>query len=353
VALYELTADGVLHDLPSTTFATEHVLERADLQAALREHIKVLGEDLLVVSEEFGGFEVRRRIDLLCVDNTARLVVVELKRTEDGGHMELQALRYAAMVSAMTFDQLVDTYQRYLVDRGDPQPDRARDDLARFLDAAGGEDAVLDRRVRVVLVSAGFDPQITTTVLWLNELYGLEISCVRILPYRVGGRLLLDVTQLIPLPEATEFQVALRERETAARAAGARVQHRDMTKYVITTPSGREGPMPKRRAVLALIRAAHLAGYPAAKIAEALSTALPGPARLRPVDGHLDGATLRSAFAAAHPEVGEPGRFFLEEPLHDDDGRTWVPYKMWATDTVPALDALVALDPDRFGYEEA
>jgi hypothetical protein len=40
-----------------------------------------------------------RSIDLLCIDKQANLVVIELKRTEDGGHMELQAIRYAAMVS--------------------------------------------------------------------------------------------------------------------------------------------------------------------------------------------------------------------------------------------------------------
>ena len=35
----------------------------------------------------------------------ANLVVVELKRTEDGGLMDLQALRYAAMISAMPFER--------------------------------------------------------------------------------------------------------------------------------------------------------------------------------------------------------------------------------------------------------
>jgi hypothetical protein len=41
-----------------------------------------------------------------------------LKRTEDGGHMELQSIRYASMVSTMTFDQAVDTFGRYLKQLG-------------------------------------------------------------------------------------------------------------------------------------------------------------------------------------------------------------------------------------------
>jgi hypothetical protein len=43
------------------------------------------------------------------------------------------------------------------------------------------------------LVSAGFDTQITTTVLWLNDVFGMDIRCIRLTPYKVDGRLLLDV----------------------------------------------------------------------------------------------------------------------------------------------------------------
>src|SRR5690606_36690952 len=82
---------------------------------------------LMVVAEEFGEFrDVRRRLDLLCMDKSGQLVVVELKRTEDGGHMELQALRYAAMVSTMTFRQLVDIYERHLARVGDTTSQTAR-----------------------------------------------------------------------------------------------------------------------------------------------------------------------------------------------------------------------------------
>src|SRR4051812_13132866 len=113
--LYDMTSDGKLTKIPATTFATQGVLERRHLQAALRGHIEVLGDDLLVIAEEFGEFtDANRRIDLLCVDRSGRLVVVELKRTETGGAMDLQALRYAAMVSTMTFDDVEAALRRHL-----------------------------------------------------------------------------------------------------------------------------------------------------------------------------------------------------------------------------------------------
>ena len=74
--------------------------ERRDLQRLLRENVEVIAPETLVIAEEFGDWEdSRRRIDLLAVDKAANLVVIELKRTEDGGHMDLQSIRYASMVS--------------------------------------------------------------------------------------------------------------------------------------------------------------------------------------------------------------------------------------------------------------
>src|ERR1039458_2149199 len=118
------------------------------------------------------------------------------------GHLELQALRYAAMVSAMTFDDLVTAHASYLRSVDPDVADDARARLVAWLAGAGGEETVVSREVRIVLASAGFDPEITTTVLWLNDVYGLDIRCVRLTLYRVGERLLLNFEQIIPLPEA-------------------------------------------------------------------------------------------------------------------------------------------------------
>ncbi|MEO5928432.1 MAG: hypothetical protein ABIR47_00735, partial [Candidatus Kapaibacterium sp.] len=73
-------------------FADERWRERDDLQPLLRDNSGAIDSELLIISEEFNNWEdSSRRVDLLGLDKSGNLVVIELKRTEDGGHMELQA----------------------------------------------------------------------------------------------------------------------------------------------------------------------------------------------------------------------------------------------------------------------
>ncbi len=114
MAIYDILADE-LRKVEETSFCAEGKRERDDLQRLLRSDVEVVSPDTLVISEEFGEWQdSRRRIDLLGIDKDANLVVIELKRNEDGGHMELQAIRYAAMVSTMTFERAVEVYSEYL-----------------------------------------------------------------------------------------------------------------------------------------------------------------------------------------------------------------------------------------------
>jgi hypothetical protein len=68
----------------------------------------------------------------------------ELKRTEDGGHMELQALRYAAMVSTMTATHLVSTY----AEANDLDIQEARQIITEWV---GDPFEVLPSQVRIIL----------------------------------------------------------------------------------------------------------------------------------------------------------------------------------------------------------
>ena len=206
-----------LKALSETSFGAESIMERKDIQRLLREQISVLDERLMVIAEEFGDWlDASRRIDLLCIDSDANLVVVELKRTDDGGLMELQALRYAAMVSAMTFEQLVDTFARHK-SKAQPDIEAARLAIKEFL----GWDDIYEEQfaqdTRIVLAAADFSKELTTAAMWLSE-HGIDIRCVRMKPWRMeDGTVLLDVQQLIPLPEATEFQTQIGVKKQAER----------------------------------------------------------------------------------------------------------------------------------------
>lgn len=120
--IYEFAPDRI-QPLTKTTFSLMQLHERHDLQRLLRENIAVIAPDTFVIAEEFGEWEdSRRRIDLLGIDREANLVVIELKRTEDGGHIDPQAIRYATMISTMTFDQAVTGFAHRLDSRGNSSP---------------------------------------------------------------------------------------------------------------------------------------------------------------------------------------------------------------------------------------
>lgn len=208
MTIFHYTANE-LKPINETNFGVEGILERKDLQRLLRSQISVIDERLMVIAEEFGDWlDSSRRIDLLCLDSDANLVVVELKRTDDGGHMELQALRYAAMVSAMTFDQLVETHARYK-DRAQPDTDGAKASILEFLAWSSVDEDQFAQDTRIVLASADFSKELTTAVLWLRE-RDIDIRCVRLKPYRMSdGTVLLDVQQIIPLPETASFQTQI------------------------------------------------------------------------------------------------------------------------------------------------
>lgn len=216
MTIYALTNEQLV-PVSATSFTAENIHERRHIQQLLKANIAVLGEDLMVIAEEFGEWvDSSRRIDLLCLDADANLVVVELKRTEDGGHMELQALRYAAMISAMTFEQLVETHARYR-NPGQPDHDGAQAAILDFLGWASPDEDQFGQDTRIILASANFSKELTTAVLWLRD-RDIDIRCVRLQPYRMaGGPILLDVQQLIPLPETASFQTQIGVKRQAER----------------------------------------------------------------------------------------------------------------------------------------
>ena len=206
---FEFT-DNELVPIGQRTLQDQSIWERRDLQKVLRKSLQELLPEVLILAEEFCDWDdSKRRIDLLGIDRDANLVVIELKRGETGSYMELQAIRYAAMVSTMTFDQAVSAFASSDSDFDEPS---ARAKLLEFLswDEPNEDDFAQD--VRLVLFSEDFAKELSSSILWLNG-KGLDITCFKMSCFEVAGKTLLDFQQIIPLKEAEEYQVRVREKQ--------------------------------------------------------------------------------------------------------------------------------------------
>ncbi|MEU4558896.1 hypothetical protein AB0F72_10925 [Actinoplanes sp. NPDC023936] len=165
----------------------EHkLLETNHLEEWVVANPQILGGNILVVAQQYAGWQTTggdtgsERLDILGLDSTGQLVVVELKRQSDK-RVHLQALTYGALVAGFTKEILASAHANYASSRlGESLS--LEEALLRLRDHVEGEwgDELLTRP-RIVLVAEHFPPQVMTTVNWLAELApDLIIQCVEL-----------------------------------------------------------------------------------------------------------------------------------------------------------------------------
>ena len=246
-----LLENGQLNAIQGTMFINESILERKHLQQALKQNISVIAADCLVLTEEYAEWDAsRKRIDLLAIDKQANLVIIELKRTDTGDHMELQALRYASMISTMTFEHALDVLVDYRNKNGEEgfTRENARETIEDFIELDAINETNFGNDVRIILVSAEFSKELTTSVIWLNE-RDLDITCVRMKPYKYQDQILIDIQQVLPLPEAKDYQIRAQKKAEERREIQKNLNSKDYSKYLF---NGLE--LNKRKLVLELIK---------------------------------------------------------------------------------------------------
>ena len=340
--LYRIS-NNEMNRLEQTTFEQQNLKER-QVQTMLKAQIDEIVPDTLVVAEEFGDWEdSRRRIDLLGIDKNANLVVIELKRTQDGGHMELQALRYAAMISALSFDKLVSVHADYLV-KNEIQKD-AKTNLLKFLEWDEPDEERFAQEVKIALVSAEFSRELTTSVMWLND-FGLDIRCVRMQPYTNGEEVYLDVRTIIPLPETADYQIQIREKKQREREA--RHSSRDRTKYNVYIADEKYERLGKGRMILRIVSyiISHEHGNPDEIIEAIPPTVKKAKYLFEDYDGELDTEQFRKLYRENYPNDTRERYFMNEGELFHIDGKTYAFSNEWATTTLEAVDALKTSFPD-------
>ncbi len=340
--IYELNDTGI-KPLQKTTFADQGIRERQDIQRLLREQIEIISAQTMVIAEEFGDWDAsRRRIDLLCIDKDANLIVIELKRTEDGGHMELQAIRYSAMISTMTFDQVVEAHKSYLSSIGSDED--AQQHILDFLEWDEPDEDSFAQDVRIVLASAEFSKELTSAVLWLND-KGIDIRCVKMEPFYDGQRILLDIQQVIPLPETEQFQVQVRQKKQKGQQS--RTSFRDFSKFTLMI-GGQEYPrMNKRNLMHQIVSTVIQTGVKPDEITSLISW------RKGNLFISFNGELDEEKFAEQLMKLDTGGKlpktkryFCKQDELFVMDGKTYAMTNQWGLRTLEAVDLLKAKYPD-------
>ena len=336
MAIYKIDNNEITA-IKETSFAERGLKERSDLQRLLKRQVDIISPDTLVVAEEFGEWEEsRRRIDLLGIDKAANIVVIELKRTEDGGHMELQAIRYAAMVSTLTFERVVEMFEKYLSDNNTDQ--NARETILEFLEWEDADEDQFGQDVRIVLASAEFSKELTTAVMWLNE-RNLDIRCIRLKPYKDAERTLLDVQTVIPLPEAEAYQIQIREKQQKERQS--RRSSRDFTRFDVTINGKTVTNQPKRGVMFHVIKPIIDSGVKPEQVADIIFWRKKNLFYCFNEELNEEQVIARLAEENKGGAVPKHRRYFSkEDELFHLDGKTYLLTNQWGLKTLEAVELL-------------
>lgn len=206
--------------------------EREHLQEWVLQHPQILG-DVKIVSFEFGrwtgadGGVERDRLDILGVDADGRLVVVELKRDKAPDTVDMQALKYAALVSRFTREDLDKVHAHYLSrKRGEAvMPDEAGAELDEW--ATITEDSL--RIPRLVLMASEFPRTVTATLVFLHQQLGLDVQLLAFQAYQTGTDVLLTVSQHYPPPDVEEFVLSPEVNEARQQRSAKQSKKREAT----------------------------------------------------------------------------------------------------------------------------
>lgn len=211
--------------------------ERKHLQEWLENYPQALtqsdGDELLVIQKEFDGFDdTRERLDLLAIDKDGNLVIIENKLDDSGRDVVWQALKYASYCANLKKQQVVEIFQRYLNQKAQNEgtaPADAESMLLEFLQADDLQSVQLNtlKSQRLILVAAHYRKEVTNTVLWLSQ-FGVNCQCFKVTPYQAGTELFLNVEQIIPTPEASDFMIGMIAKEAEEKTASneQRLSHR-------------------------------------------------------------------------------------------------------------------------------
>ena len=227
MAIYSIDSSNQntpLELLEPATFAALDYKERNDIQEWIDKTPGCLGEPLLMLGKEFDGFDKSRdRLDLLAMDASGNLVVIENKRDDSGKDVVGQAIKYAAFCSTLSEQDIVIIHSKAF-DHAEDSTVAAQKDIEDFLTEHREYDSELgyNHDQRIIIVSGGYKPEAISAAVWVLE-KNINITLIKLDIYSVGegtaATQLMSIDKILPSPDlSTELVRMKREREKTANA---------------------------------------------------------------------------------------------------------------------------------------
>ena len=144
-------------------------LEALDLEAWIEADPSIVRPGLRLIGRQV--MTSSGPLDLLAIDRSGDLVVIELKRDRLPREALAQAIDYASDLATWSIDKISEACVKFTVE--------SLDDVfsASFPDVAL-ETAKINERQRIVLVGFGAETALERMVEWLSENYGVSINAV-------------------------------------------------------------------------------------------------------------------------------------------------------------------------------
>jgi hypothetical protein len=198
--------------LKKKTFQVLGFKERKHLQEWICKNTEMLGERLLIIQKEFSGFDdTNERLDLLALDEAGDIVIIENKLDDSGRNVTWQALKYVSYCSGLSKTDIKNIFQKYL-DLQDGK-ERAEQIISEFLGVDDFSEAEINNGdQRIILIAASFRKEVTSTVMWLLD-HSVKIKCIKVTPYILDEKVLIDTEQIIPVKDAEDYLIKLANKK--------------------------------------------------------------------------------------------------------------------------------------------
>ena len=196
--LYRVDGEAAV-EVTETTALDEKLYE-SQVEAWIASSPGILGEELLIIGRQVQLDDGADRIDLLAIDEQGRLVVIELKRDLIGGSADLQALRYAALLSSWTYETVRQQAEGYWRSTHQEVGSFTQEVESRF-----GSEYEIPGGQRVILVGRDVKPRLGTMALWLRS-QGVDVRVVAISLLKDGDALYVQPQVVIPPPSEDRYR---------------------------------------------------------------------------------------------------------------------------------------------------